>query len=280
MRSLLASILIAGAAARADPFTQFCADFGRRFTPAEAALRRAIFDANMALIHAHNALNFTWQLGVGPFADLTADEFRASRVGGYVPPPSAALRGRVVGAPLASTDALPNYVDWRAKGAVTPVKNQGGCGSCWAFSATGAIEGAVAIKTSTLHSLSEQQIVDCDSNNGCGGGSMQGAFDYVKAHGQASESSYPYKARDGPCVKFTAVAHITGYRGVPSKSEGQLVAAIARQPVSVAVEADQASWCAFFCAPAVYEGESRARAHFRPPPPPFPHTKRAQATLQ
>ncbi|RYG50181.1 hypothetical protein EON67_05740, partial [archaeon] len=136
--------------------------------------------------------------------------------------------------------------DWVAKGAVTPVKNQGDCGSCWSFSTTGSVEGAHFIATGKLVSLSEQQLVDCsgaEGNNGCNGGLMDYAFEYIiKNKGICSEESYPYTGTDGKCKKCTAVATITGYKDVPTNSETSLVAAIAERPVSVAIEADQSSF--------------------------------------
>lgn len=99
-----------------------------------------------------------------------------------------------------STEALPESVDWREKGAVNAVKNQGQCGSCWAFSATCAVEGAHFIKTGKLLSLSEQQLVDCDPNSsGCNGGLQEYAMKYLEGHKQEQEDSYPYKAHDNPC---------------------------------------------------------------------------------
>merc|ERR1712146_84425 len=141
-------------------------------------------------------------------------------------------------------EELAASVDWRTKGAVTAVKNQGQCGSCWAFSTVGGLEGAWQIGTGTLTSMSEQQLVDCSkANNGCGGGNMETGFQYQEGVNVATESSYPYTARDGSCKTSgysTAVPRggVTGYRSV-SASTSALKSALNQGPVSIAIEADQ-----------------------------------------
>merc|ERR1719197_133654 len=140
-------------------------------------------------------------------------------------------------------------VDWRQKGAVTPIKNQGQCGSCWSFSTTGSVEGAHAIATGNLVSLSEQQLMDCSTsygNMGCNGGLMDNAFKYIIANGGIdTEQDYPYTAQDGTCDKTKESKHvvsISSYNDVPQNNEQQLAAAVAKGPVSVAIEADQQSF--------------------------------------
>lgn len=136
---------------------------------------------------------------------------------------------------------LPDEIDWRYKNAVTPVKNQKKCGSCWSFSATGAMEGAWAIETGDLVSLSEQQLLDCSvsyGNNACNGGIMAEAFQYAIHNGMCSESEDPYEADSGYCTDCTPVVEIANCYNVQSGNQLHLKAAVARGPVSVAIEAD------------------------------------------
>jgi len=144
---------------------------------------------------------------------------------------------------------LPDAVDWRTKGYVTPVKDQGQCGSCWAFSTTGSLEGQHFAKTSQLVSLSEQNLVDCSGkfgNMGCNGGLMDYAFQYIKVNkGIDTETSYPYEAHDDKC-RFNAKnvgATDTGFVDIKRDDENDLQNAIATVgPVSVAIDASQSSF--------------------------------------
>merc|ERR1712032_857682 len=152
------------------------------------------FSARQA-IYADATQTFT--MGPNQFSDLTLDEFQALPIFGYKKPEQSLPK---VGVHEYNGEELAASVDWRSKGAVTQVKNQGQCGSCWAFSTIGGLEGAWEIGTGTLTSMSEQQLVDCSkANNGCGGGNMETGFQYEEGVNVATESSSPYTARDGSC---------------------------------------------------------------------------------
>jgi cathepsin L len=145
---------------------------------------------------------------------------------------------------ILETENLADSVDWREKGAVTPIKNQGQCGSCWSFSTTGSMEGAHFVSTGNLVSLSEQQFVDCDYlNSGCNGGSMDVAFLYAKHHAVETETDYPYTAKHHilgcKYKKDKGVVKVTGWQDIEAGSPDQLKAAINKAPVSVGIEADQ-----------------------------------------
>lgn len=230
-------------------FEQFVTEFEKVYSAEERALRKEVFAQNMAFIEARNAEDHPYKLGVTAFADLTPEEF--SDYLGYRHSAKDTLAAPVLGTHVADPDAsVPDSVDWRTKGAVTPVKNQGRCGSCWAFSSTGALEGAWQLATGKLVSLSEQQLVDCAKfsvgNMGCSGGRQTSAFNYVEKHAMVTEDSYPYEAKSGTFKSCkategtTAIASgdLTGYKLV-DHSEDALKQAIAQQPVAVSIEADQ-----------------------------------------
>jgi C1A family cysteine protease len=206
----------------------------------EMETRFAIFRKNIINIIAHNSdANQNFTMGVNQFTDLTPDEFRMMYVSG--------LKAEVgsYGCKTFSSGAsgAPSTIDWRTKGAVTSVKDQGQCGSCWSFSSTGAVEGAWAISKGQLTDFSEQELVDCATgisygSHGCNGGQMEGAFKFVIENGQCTLSSYPYTAKDGTCQKCSAVAHISSCSDVKPNDQLSLKAAVAQQPVAVAIEAD------------------------------------------
>ncbi|KAH0926899.1 hypothetical protein HID58_019155, partial [Brassica napus] len=204
--------------------------------------RFEIFMDNVKFVQEHNSVpNQSYELGLTRFADLTNEEFRAI----YLRSKMERTRDSVKSERYLHNvgDKLPDEVDWRAKGAVVPVKDQGSCGSCWAFSAIGAVEGINQIKTGELVSLSEQELVDCDTsyNNGCGGGLMDYAFQFIISNGGIdTEEDYPYTATDDNICntdkKNTRVVTIDGYEDVP-ENENSLKKALANQPISVAIEA-------------------------------------------
>jgi len=204
--------------------------------------RRKVFNDNIEKIKKQNALYEAglsgYKFGVNQFADLTAEEF------GDVVGLGRKMAEREHTEYAAVNATVPDEVDWRNHGAVTPVKNQGQCGSCWSFSTTGSVEGSVAVNTGKLISVSEKQLVDCSTaNHGCQGGLMDYAFQYIIQNGGlTTEANYPYQPVDGSCntskEKNPAVT-ITGYKDVTPNSATALMSAIATSPVSIAIEADK-----------------------------------------
>ena len=142
------------------------------------------------------------------------------------------------------TDLNKESVDWRKSFKVSSVKNQGDCGSCWAFSSVGAVESAWAIKHNVLYNLSEQELIDCSSeNHGCEGGSMDLAFQYIIDNGLCDNSSYPYVAIDGQCNNSCkSLVKITNYSDIIPNEEKMLMRAVQHQPVSVAIQANKRSF--------------------------------------
>jgi len=215
-------------------------------TVEETERRFTAFVENVAIIEKENAKGNSYKLGINEFADLTAEEFKQQYYG-YKPP--AQKWGDV---PYLGTheynanESLASSVDWTQKGKVTPVKNQGQCGSCWAFSTTGSLEGAYAIATGNLVSFSEQQLVDCAKSygeQGCNGGEMDSAFQYAQKNGLDTEASYPYKAVQGTCQTSSGkvglpAGAVTGFKDVQHNTQA-LMSAVALGPVSIAIEADK-----------------------------------------
>jgi len=200
------------------------------------------FKRNVDLAKEHNAHDSTYQLGwTGPFAAMSAEEFKSTHLG--LKRPSMEEQASL-GTHYYSGATLPSSVDWTEKGAVTAIKDQGQCGSCWAFSTTGSLEGRTQIAQGTLPTLSEQQFVDCDkaSDQGCNGGLMDNAFKYaMQSAGVCTEESYSYHAVDGSCKASSCTVglkstDITGYKDVDN-SEAALAEAVSQGPVSVAVDA-------------------------------------------
>ncbi|XP_039898116.1 procathepsin L-like [Simochromis diagramma] len=223
-------------------------------SPSEEAHRRQIWLNNRKFVLVHNILADqglkSYRLGMTYFADMENEEYKRVISQGCLHSFNASLprRGSTFFTLPEGTD-LPESVDWRDKGYVTDVKDQKQCGSCWAFSATGSLEGQHFRKTGKLVSLSEQQLVDCSGdygNEGCGGGLMDYAFQYIQENGGIdTEESYPYEAEDGKCRynPDNIGATSTGYTDVSQGDEDALKEAVATiGPVSVAIDASQMSF--------------------------------------
>lgn len=221
-------------------FESWKIQFGRKYDSATEYVKRMdVFHENHWTIVKHNAMNHTWTMAHNEFSDMTQEEFRNTHFGfGKVPTRDFLRTNAFANAdPAKAADSI----DWVAKGAVTPVKNQGQCGSCWSFSTTGALEGAYFLKNNKLVSLSEQNMVDCDNvDQGCNGGLMDNAFNFVKKNrGVCTEADYPYTGREGRCQTSCTKVDMTPSHTDVAQSEAALVAALNQQPVSIAIEADQ-----------------------------------------
>jgi len=204
-------------------------------TVEEFNARKAIFSQVDAEINQINAdESNTWVAGHNQFSTYTAAEYK--QILGY-----KNWTNNVVSVEDATPTA--DSVNWVTAGAVTGVKNQASCGSCWAFSSTGAMEGAHFIKTGTLLSLSEQELVDCDhiGSAGCNGGSMEGAFEWYKTNMAELESDYSYTGKNGTCseTSHTGQFESTGYVQVTANSESAFKASVQAGPTSIAIEADK-----------------------------------------
>lgn len=226
--------------------------YSKRYESSEDEYRFHVFLENKHLISRHNQKaargERSYTLSLNEFADILPHEF-VQIMNGYKYHMKKQLNesGSLFLTP--SFLKVPDAVDWRKHDLVTPVKNQGQCGSCWAFSSTGSLEGQHARKTKRLVSLSEQNLVDCSEtfgNKGCGGGLMDNAFKYVKSNGGIdTETSYPYEAQNDRCrFKKSAVgATDSGYVDVPSGSEKKLQEAVAAVgPISVAIDASDSTF--------------------------------------
>ena len=236
-------------------FIQFMKTHHRTYPSSALPHRFATFSSTLRLIAEHNAraasLNLSYTLGVTANADLTAEEYRQQRLG-YRSRRGMGVEGsaKCDATSYGGLREVEGGVDWRLKGAVTGVKDQGSCGACWAFSATGAMEGAWALSkkkgAGSLLSLSEQQLLDCsggEGNEGCSGGYTSAAFDYIQqAGGACSEADYTYVGYvDDAChdADCTPVITISSHACVDGGNETALLLAVTRQPVAIAIEADQ-----------------------------------------
>jgi len=247
-------------------FEDYKIEFGKEYADAsENLVRRAIFEKNLARILHHNRQNSTWKAGVNYLTDRTSDELLAlrgyrgamkydSRVSSRRSTLQAPVPRHIRHTPLAD---LPTSVDWRLKGAVTPVKDQGRCGSCWTFAATETVESSWFLKTGQLLDLSEQQVASCTPNphscggtGGCEGGTPEVAFQgIIDFGGHASEYTYPYVSWNGtdyqcrlngsdPYFHFVPAARLSSYVTLPANDQNALMTAVASiGPIAISVDA-------------------------------------------
>eukprot|EP01116_Phalansterium_solitarium_P002652 TRINITY_DN127_c0_g1_i2.p1 TRINITY_DN127_c0_g1~~TRINITY_DN127_c0_g1_i2.p1 ORF type:complete len:371 (-),score=153.17 TRINITY_DN127_c0_g1_i2:252-1364(-) len=242
-------------------FEKFVQEFNKQYVPHEVNLRRSLFESRLREIRQHNANPvFTWKQGVNHLTDRTTQEFerRLGSKKGLLYSSKKAVKASELPFTVKPLSALPQNVDWRDKGVVTAVKDQGDCGSCWAFGTTETIESHWAITTGLLGDLSEQQILDCVPNDddcggtgGCNGGTPELAIaKLIKMGGQASEWTYPYISYFGAneTCKFggntPAMANVTGFTVLPSNEFDAVFTAIA-EVGPLAVNVDASSWSSY-----------------------------------
>lgn len=243
--ALLCCVAVASATV-SDEFRAFKTKHGKAYrNEAENAHRMTAFAGNLQKIAQHNKEaaegKHTYTLGVNKFADLTEAEWRETLTMNIVKEgkPTLQMKSKIV--------SIPDEVDWRTENLVTPVKDQAQCGSCWAFSTTGSMEGALAKATGNLVSLSEQNLVDCDPvDSGCNGGLMENAFAWIiKNGGINTEADYPYEARDKSC-RFDEnkdTYTVSAFHEIKEQDEDDLTEKIATEgPISVAIDAGKFSF--------------------------------------
>lgn len=212
-----------------DQYNNYIIEYGKSFDYDNFD----VFKNNLKFIETHNQKNESYKLEVNEFTDKkisSNNHFIRSENGKYQ---------------INDSIIVPMNIDWRKKGAVTHVKNQADCGSCWSFSATGSIEGINAINNGKLLNISEQQLIDCSTdygNHGCEGGSMDLAFKYAIQNGLCSEEEYPYTAEEGQCQDCKNVVNITSFQDITSNNEKALKRVVSQQPVSVAIQANTRSF--------------------------------------
>jgi len=221
-----------------NSYLAYVAEHGKSYgTEEEFKFRLNLYSQRVAFVREHNAnvQGNEATVGINHMADWTDAEYK--RLLGYRTRPQASKASEVF---TGDVSTAPDSIDWRAKGAVTAPKNQGQCGSCWAFSTTGSMEGRYQIAGNKLTSFSEQQFVDCSTsfgNAGCQGGLMDDAFKYAEGTAIETEADYGYTGRNGTCHAKGGVTEVKSFSDVKTKSADALKAAVAEGPVFVAIDA-------------------------------------------
>jgi len=217
--------------------------------------------SKLSICYRTQQKNLSFTVELNEFADLTSQEF-AKMYNGLRIPKNYVHENPVF--PKLGAPAAPQAMDWRQRGAVTQIKNQGQCGSCWSFSTTGSTEGCHQIKRNNLVSLSEQNLMDCSTsygNNACNGGLMTQAMQYIIANGGIdTEASYPYTAEDQPSCQYSVAnrgAGLKSFQNIQSGSESGLEQAGNTGPVSVAIDASHSSF-QFYSSGVYYEPQCSA----------------------
>ena len=237
-----------------NKFSSFQVTFHKKYDSLDELEKRFdIFKLNYDSMLDHNKASlFNFTLGVNQFSDLTSQEFKEQFISGFNPHAQDQLYGTTLGSYdcnsfSTQSSGVPESFDWRDNNGVTSVKDQGQCGSCWAFSSIGAMEGAWSVAKGQLVDLSEQQLVDCATgfsygSHGCNGGQMDGGFKYAIQNGICSYSSYPYTSgttkSGGSCQSCDEIVTFSSCYDVKSKDQLALKSAVFKTPVSVAIEAD------------------------------------------
>ncbi|MCL4144816.1 UNVERIFIED_CONTAM: hypothetical protein GTU68_060927 [Idotea baltica] len=227
--ALIAGAIVFQNTSTSSAFDDWKANYGANWSQDEEQYRKIIFERNVEIIEKHNSdASNTYKMGINQFSAITDEEFANIYL---------AKMDLIEPMIVEETEIVGADIDWVAKGAVSGIKNQGQCGSCWAFSTTGVLE-SMSLKKGHSVSLSEQQLVDCSGsygNQGCNGGWPSSALKYVKASGIASESEYPYTAKNGACkkqggsFKISSMGQVSGCSGLQT--------GIQNEPLSVTVDA-------------------------------------------
>jgi cathepsin L len=258
MKSIIFAILIAYAVALTEfeyqsAFTFWMQQHQKSYSHQEFQHRYQVFRQNLDFIESHNQAQKGFTVAMNKFGDLTASEFANTFLGTRYSAKPVTNVVQQLGAPL------PAQFDWRTHGAVSHIKNQEQCGSCWSFSTTGSTEGCHYLhQGKKMVPLSEQNLMDCSTsqgNQGCDGGLMTQAMQYIISNGGIdTEASYPYTAQDGTCHYNSAnsAATLSGFVNVNQGDESDLQQKVALGPTSVAIDASQSSF-QFYSTGVYYE---------------------------